>query len=136
MPNATESAPAGGPPLVLVADDDALLRSLVEFKIKGRGYRVVTATDGDEALQIAAEARPSLVVLDAMMPGTDGFEVLRRLKEELGLTDVPVVMLTARKQESDIVGALQLGAADYMVKPFIPEELAMRIARLLPSGAP
>jgi DNA-binding response OmpR family regulator len=120
---------------VLVADDDALLRSLVEFKLKGRGYRVVTASDGTEALQVAGQSRPSLVVLDAMMPGTDGFEVLRRLKEELGYSNMPVVMLTARKQESDIVGALQLGAADYMVKPFIPEELVMRIARLLPSGA-
>lgn len=118
-----------------MADDDALLRSLVEFKLKGRGYRVVTAADGNEALQLAAQERPCLVVLDAMMPGTDGFEVLRRLKEELGLAAVPVVMLTARRQESDIVGALQLGAADYMVKPFIPEELVMRIARLLPNGA-
>ena len=133
MLNRTESASSARPPLVLVADDDALLRSLVEFKLKGRGYRVVSAVDGHEALQLAAQERPNLVVLDAMMPGPDGFEVLRRLKQELGLTDVPVVMLTARKQESDVVGALQLGAADYMVKPFIPEELAMRIARLLPS---
>lgn len=120
-------------PLVLVADDDPLLRSLVEFKLKSRGYRVLNAADGHEALQLASQERPDLIVLDAMMPGPDGFEVLRRLKEELGFEAVPVVMLTARKRESDIVGALQLGAADYMVKPFIPEELAMRIARLLPT---
>jgi DNA-binding response OmpR family regulator len=121
-------------PLVIVADDDALLRSLVEFKLKARGYRVSTAGDGDEALRIIGQEQPDLVVLDAMMPGADGFEVLRRIKDDAALAPIPVVMLTARKQESDIVGALQLGASDYMVKPFIPEELAMRIARLLPAG--
>lgn len=122
-------------PVIVIADDDALLRSLVEFKLKARGYRVVTAGDGDEALTAIARDKPALVVLDAMMPGPDGFEVLRRMKNEMGLAATPVVMLTARKQESDIVGALQLGASDYLVKPFIPEELAMRIARLIPSGA-
>ncbi len=121
-------------PLVIVADDDALLRSLVEFKLKARGYRVATAGDGDEALRVIGQEQPDLVVLDAMMPGADGFEVLRRIKDDSALSAIPVVMLTARKQESDIVGALQLGASDYMVKPFIPEELAMRIARLLPAG--
>jgi DNA-binding response OmpR family regulator len=122
-------------PLVVVADDDALLRSLVEFKLKGRGYRVIAVGDGDEALATIAREQPDLVVLDAMMPGPDGFEVLRRMKAEMGLAETPVVMLTARKLESDIVGALQLGASDYLVKPFIPEELAMRIARLLPAAS-
>ncbi|HEV2557898.1 MAG TPA: response regulator [Microvirga sp.] len=119
-------------PLVMVADDDALLRSLVAFKLKARGYRVATAGDGDEALRAIGEERPDLVVLDAMMPGADGFEVLRQIKDDAKTAAIPVVMLSARKQESDIVGALQLGASDYMVKPFIPEELAMRVARLLP----
>jgi DNA-binding response OmpR family regulator len=122
--------------LVIVADDDALLRSLVEFKLKARGYRVMSAADGDAALRLIQEQKPDLVVLDSMMPGADGFEVLRRMKSELGLTSTPVVMLSARKQESDIVGALHLGASDYVVKPFIPEELAMRIARLVPPGSP
>jgi DNA-binding response OmpR family regulator len=116
----------------MVADDDALLRSLVAFKLKARGYRVATAGDGDEALRAIGEERPDLVVLDAMMPGADGFEVLRQIKDDAKTAAIPVVMLSARKQESDIVGALQLGASDYMVKPFIPEELAMRVARLLP----
>ncbi len=119
-------------PLVMVADDDALLRSLVAFKLKARGYRVATAGDGDEALRAIGEERPDLVVLDAMMPGADGFEVLRQIKDDARTAGIPVVMLSARKQESDIVGALQLGASDYMVKPFIPEELAMRVARLIP----
>jgi DNA-binding response OmpR family regulator len=123
-------------PLVLIADDDALLRSLVEFKLKAKGYAVAQAADGDEALAAIARERPGLVVLDAMMPGPDGFEVLRRMKADSALAGIPVVMLTARKLESDIVGALQAGASDYLVKPFIPDELAMRIARLLPSGRP
>ena len=123
-------------PTVLIADDDALLRSLVEFKLKARGYAVLTAGDGDTALAVIAENRPGLVVLDAMMPGADGFEVLRRMKAEPDLAGIPVVMLTARKLESDIVGALQAGASDYLVKPFIPDELSMRIARLLPPRSP
>lgn len=120
-------------PLVMVADDDALLRSLVAFKLRARGFRVAMAGDGDEALRFIGEERPDLVVLDTMMPGADGFEVLRQIKDDAATAAIPVVMLTARKQESDIVGALQLGASDYIVKPFIPEELATRVARLLPS---
>ena len=123
-------------PLVIVADYDALLRSLVEFKLKARGYRGGTAGARDEALRLIGQEQPDLVVLDARRPGPGGVEVLRRIKDDKGRNAIPVVMLTARKQESDIVGALQMGASDYMVKPFIPEELAMRIARLLPTGAP
>ena len=118
-------------PLILVADDDLLLRKIVEHKLVSRGYRVHTAGDGDEALRLISETRPQLVVLDAMMPGSDGLQVLRRMKQDPALADTPVVMLTARKLESDIVAALQLGASDYLVKPFIPEELALRVARLL-----
>lgn len=122
-------------PLILIADDDDLMRTVVCAKLKARGWRVVPAVDGDEALRLAAETRPALIVLDAMMPGLDGTEVLRRLKADPVLADTPVVMLTARKLESDVVGALELGASEYVVKPFIPEELAMRVARLLPRKA-
>lgn len=89
------------------------------------------ARDGGEALAAAAEERPDAIVLDAMMPVLDGYEVLRRIREDEALSGTPVLMLTARKQERDIVGALELGANDFMVKPFIPEELAARLARLL-----
>lgn len=116
---------------ILVADDDPLLIALIRFKLEARGHDVMTAGDGEEALALMATRRPDLVVLDAMMPGTDGFDVLRQMRERPTLREVPVIMLTARKQETDIVGALQLGASDYVVKPFIPEELVMRIARLL-----
>lgn len=119
------------PPLILVADDDPLLRKIVEHKLVSRGYRVSLAEDGNEAFRMIEATYPQLVVLDAMMPGADGFEVLRQMKQSPKLADTPVVMLSARKLEVDIVTALQLGASDYLVKPFIPEELALRIARLL-----
>jgi len=120
-------------PRVLIADDDALLRSLIEFKLSARGYQVIPAADGHEALRLIENERPDLIILDSMMPGMDGFAVLQSIKSKPELASIPVVMLTARKQESDIVGALQQGASDYVTKPFIPEELAMRVARLIPT---
>jgi DNA-binding response OmpR family regulator len=120
-------------PRVLIADDDALLRSLIEFKLSARGYEVISAADGHEALRLIENERPDLIILDSMMPGMDGFAVLQSIKSKPELASIPVVMLTARKQESDIVGALQQGASDYVTKPFIPEELAMRVARLIPT---
>ena len=118
-----------------MADDDPLLLKLVEHRLKARGFAVRCAEDGESALQIAGEDRPDLIVLDGMMPGVDGFEVLRRLRADANTSAIPVVMLTARKQESDIVSALALGARDYLVKPFMPEELVMRIRNLLGTAA-
>lgn len=118
-------------PTVLICDDDPLLIELMEFRLKARGYQVVTASDGAQALKAAADAEPELIVLDAMMPQMDGFEVLTRLKADERLGAIPVVMLTARKSERDIVSALDRGADDYLVKPFIPEELIARLSRLL-----
>ena len=119
--------------LVIIADDDNITRSIVALKLTSRGYEVKSAADGDEALRLIEAERPGLVVLDAMMPGRDGFEVLRRIKGTPALADIPVVMLTARRLEHDIVDAIQTGASDYLVKPFLPEELAARVARLLPA---
>ena len=115
---------------ILIADDDPLLRALLVHRLSAEGHRVLTAGDGVEALEAIREQKPDLIVLDALMPVMDGFEVLRRLKAG-GLSDAPVIMLTALKREQDIVGALQLGAADYLVKPFIPDELGQRVRRLL-----
>ncbi|KQT80670.1 response regulator [Methylobacterium sp. Leaf466] len=123
-------------PLVVVADDDTITRSIINLKLKSRGYTVITASDGSEALRIIEAENPALVVLDAMMPGINGFELLRQIKSTPKTADTLVVMLTSRKLEQDIVGALNAGASDYLVKPFIPEELAVRIARLLPIGRP
>ena len=89
------------------------------------------AEDGEEALRKASDIRPSLIVLDAMMPKLDGFNVLSALKSDDALKDIPVIMLTARKGDKDIVSALEKGAEDYMVKPFIPDELIARVSRIL-----
>lgn len=121
-------------PLVLIADDDPLLRQILEHKLSGSGYRVVAVEDGRAALEAAAE-RPSVIVLDAMMPVMDGFETLRRLKADESLKDITVVMLTALKRDEDIVSALKLGAADYLAKPFNPDELVVRLQRLAPVAA-
>lgn len=115
---------------ILIADDDPLLRSLLVHRLTADGHDVLVAGDGAQALASIAEQKPDLIVLDALMPIMDGFEVLRRLKADR-LSTAPIIMLTALKREQDIVGALQLGAADYLVKPFIPDELSERVRRLL-----
>lgn len=119
---------------ILIADDDPFLRELLTYKLSTAGYVVFPAQDGGDALAQCHEHLPDLVVLDAMMPIADGFEVLRRLKADPVTTHLPVIMLTAMRREEDVVGALRLGAADYLVKPFIPDELVARIARFLPTG--
>lgn len=120
--------------LVLVCDDDPLLLDLLDYRLSGKGYRVARAGDGEEALSRIAQERPDAIVLDAMMPVIDGYGVLRRLRSDETLRRIPVIMLTARQQERDIVGALELGADDYVVKPFIPEELIARLSRLIGSA--
>lgn len=116
---------------VLIADDDELLRELLEFKLSQLGLAVTGVGDGETALEVVMRGEVDLVILDGMMPGLDGFEVLRRLKENEITRSLPVVLLTARKMESDIVSGLTLGADEYVVKPFMPEELIARIRRLL-----
>jgi DNA-binding response OmpR family regulator len=116
---------------ILVCDDDELLVDLLTYRLGAKGYEVSAARDGGQALERLAADKPDAVVLDAMMPVIDGFEVLRRIREQPATANLPVVMLSARKQERDIVGALELGANDFVVKPFIPEELLARLARLL-----
>ncbi len=121
---------------VLIADDDPLLVQLLEYKLSNRGFRAISVGDGDAALAMAQKERPDLIVLDGMMPGLDGFEVLRRLKESPETEGIPVVMLTGRKQEKDVVNGLSLGAEDYLIKPFSPEELITRIEKALePNGS-
>lgn len=122
-------------PLILVADDDDLLRDLVHYKLSQRGYRVEQVADGMSAYEFIKSQRPALAVLDAMMPELDGFALLRRLNSEGLLEHTSVIMLTARKLESDIVGAFRAGAADYLQKPFKPEELMSRVARIVPPEA-
>lgn len=117
---------------VLIADDDALLRSLLEHKFAGAGFRVSAVEDGQAALTALVETRPDLLILDAMMPVMDGFETLRRMRQDRELSKIPVIMLTALKQENVVLNALDLGASDYLSKPFIPDELLARARRVLP----
>ncbi|MCF7669330.1 MAG: response regulator [Verrucomicrobia bacterium] len=116
---------------VLIAEDDPLMMQLVSFKLKQNGVNVITARDGESALALAQNEKPDLIVLDCMMPVMDGFEVLRRLKESDELRRIPVVMLTARNKDVDVVTGLELGASDYIPKPFSPNEFIARVKRLL-----
>jgi DNA-binding response OmpR family regulator len=118
--------------LILVADDDPLLRSILEHKLGAAGYTVASVETGQAALDAIVQMEPSIVVLDAMMPVLDGFEALRRIKADERWRELPVVMLTALRREDDIVSALKLGAADYLAKPFNPDELLARLQRLSP----
>ncbi len=115
-------------PLLLVVDDEVGVLRLMKLELSAQGFRVVTASDGDEALRIAEEQRPDAVVLDIMMPGLSGLEVMRRLRER---SNVPIILVTAKDKDSDKVRGLELGADDYVVKPFNPDELGARIRAVL-----
>ena len=113
---------------VLVVDDDEKTVELVKLYLNRDGYRVLTAYDGIEALRLAREGHPDLIVLDLMLPGIDGLEVCRTLRAE---SDVPIIMLTARTTDQDKLTGLELGADDYVTKPFSPRELAARVRAVL-----
>ena len=113
---------------VLVVDDDVKTVELVKLYLNRDGYRVLTAYDGTEALRLAREGHPDLIVLDLMLPGIDGLEICRTLRGE---SDVPIIMLTARTTEQDRLTGLDLGADDYVPKPFSPKELAARVRAVL-----
>lgn len=118
-------------PRIVVADDEAHIRDVVRGYLEAEGFEVVLAADGPEALRVALEGRPDLVVLDVTMPGLDGVEVLRQLRTQ---SDVYVIMLTARAEEVDKLVGLAVGADDYMTKPFSPRELVARIKAVLRRG--
>ena len=113
---------------ILVVDDDAKTVELVKLYLNRDGYRVLTAYDGIEALRLARESHPDLIVLDLMLPGIDGLEVCRILRKE---SDVPIIMLTAKTTDQDKLIGLGLGADDYVTKPFSPRELAARVRAVL-----
>ena len=116
---------------ILVADDDAILSELLRFRLENAGHQVILAADGMIALDRAANEQVDLVVLDSMIPVIAGPEVLARLKANPTTAEIPVVMLTARNGENDVVAALRGGASEYLTKPFIPQELMVRIEKLL-----
>ena len=116
---------------VLVADDDRDIRELISFKLQAAGYDVLTASDGDEALAQVIALRPDIAVLDVMMPGKSGTEVLRAIREHSDVAKTCIIMLTAKAQESDVASGFAYGADDYVVKPFSPRELLSRVQAVL-----
>jgi two-component system phosphate regulon response regulator PhoB len=116
---------------ILVVDDEPDIVALVSYHLAKTGYRVTTAASGTDALALARSERPTLVVLDLMLPGMSGYEVLEALRADEGTQGIAVLMLTARKEEPDRIRGLSLGADDYITKPFSPQELVLRVAAIL-----
>ncbi len=116
---------------ILVVDDEVDILNLLDYNLKKAGYTVFSAKDGPEAIDLAKSKRPDLIVLDIMLPNMDGTEVLRRLKGNSSTSGIPVIMLTAKGEEVDRVIGFELGAEDYITKPFSPRELVLRVRAVL-----
>lgn len=112
---------------ILVIEDDPDILELLQYNLTKDGYRVFTATDGERGIAEATKQKPKLIILDLMLPGIDGLAVCKRLKSQAETAAIPVIMLTAKSEESDVVVGLELGADDYMTKPFSPRELVARV---------
>jgi len=115
----------------LIAEDEPHILKMLDSRLKSLGHEIIGAVDGGEALEIATREKPELVLLDIMMPAMNGFQVLRKLKLQEETKNIPVIMLTAKGQEKDIVTGLEAGAADYVTKPFSFAELIARVNRAL-----
>lgn len=119
---------------ILVVDDEEDILELIRFHLEREGYQVICAETGEKALATARSSGPGLVILDLMLPGIDGLEVARLMKADAALQDLPIVMLTAKGEEADVVTGLELGADDYITKPFSPRVLTARIKAVLRRG--
>lgn len=118
-------------PRILVADDESDILELIVYRLTRSGYEVLSAGDGEAALELALEHVPDAAVLDVMMPKLDGYELTRRLRAEAATRAMPILLLTARVQEADISRGFEAGADDYIKKPFSPEELVARVRAIL-----
>jgi two-component system phosphate regulon response regulator PhoB len=116
---------------ILVVDDEPEIVALVVYHLAKAGYRVSTASSGQDAIELARRERPALMVLDLMLPGMSGFDVLEQLRLDDATRDIAVIMLTARREEPDRIRGLSLGADDYLTKPFSPAELVLRVGAIL-----
>ncbi|GAC1358379.1 MAG: response regulator transcription factor [Herpetosiphon sp.] len=116
---------------ILVVDDEPRIVQIVRDYLERSGFNVVTSGDGSRTIQLAREARPALIVLDLMLPGMDGLDVTRIIRQDPVLAGIPIIMLTARVEESDRLVGLELGADDYLTKPFSPRELVARVRAVL-----
>ena len=116
---------------ILIVEDDKDILKMVEYNLKKEGYRTAYARDGEDAIEMAHSEHPDLILLDLMLPGIDGLEVCKQLKKESKTAGIPVIMVTAKSQESDKVVGLELGADDYVTKPFSVRELLARVKAVL-----
>ncbi len=116
---------------ILVVDDEVNIRQLVQFNFEKAGFEVIEADDGIKAVQLAKTQRPEIIILDLMLPGMDGLEVCRAVKGEKDTSAIPIIMLTAKNEEIDKIIGLELGADDYITKPFSPRELVARVKAVL-----
>lgn len=116
---------------ILVVDDEQDILELIRYNLSREGYQLDTVLSGEEALKIARDRHPDLIILDLMLPGIDGLDVCRLLKGETRTTGIPIIMLTAKGEDSDVVTGLELGAEDYMTKPFSPKVLIARVRNIL-----
>ena len=123
-------------PLVLIVEDEADLITLLKYNLEKENFRTIAASDGEEALLLAAEQVPNLVLLDWMLPLMSGLEVCRQMRRNPKTRDIPIIMLTARGEEADKVRGLNSGADDYMAKPFSPTELVARMRAVLRRSSP
>jgi DNA-binding response OmpR family regulator len=119
---------------ILVGEDEEHARALLEIKLRNSGYEVITAVDGESSLNKALALLPDLIILDIMMPTMTGFEVLSALKQNPTTADIPIILVSAQSNEENIVKGLQMGAKDYIVKPFSPHELIARVKTVLLHG--
>ncbi|TAM42261.1 response regulator transcription factor [bacterium] len=120
---------------ILIVEDEKDIIKMLEYNLKKEGFKVIAARDGEDALDLAVREYPDLILLDLMLPGMDGLEVCKSLKKEAKTASIPIIMLTAKSQESDKVVGLELGADDYITKPFSPRELIARIKAVLRRAA-
>lgn len=117
--------------MIAIVEDEPDLLELLEYNLSREGFRTITASDGDEGWRVIRREKPALVVLDLMLPGIDGIEVCRRMQQEIETRTIPVIMVTAKGEEADVVAGLTIGADDYVTKPFRPKELVARIKAVL-----
>jgi DNA-binding response OmpR family regulator len=116
---------------ILIAEDERDIRDLVVLSLEFAGFEVVAAANGVEALKVAAEQKPDLILMDVRMPKMTGYEACKQLRQDKATQDIPVVFLSAKGQETEVKKGLDSGAADYIIKPFAPDELARRVREIL-----
>lgn len=118
-------------PLILIVEDEKDIVKMLEYNLQKEGYRTASIANGSEVARVAAHDQPDLILLDLMLPGTDGFEVCKELRKDTKTAAISIIMLTAKSQETDKIVGLEMGADDYVTKPFSPRELLARIKAVL-----